>query len=170
VYKYRSATGKNPFSATPPSGTVTRTIFSTRKGVGCEHVEHDGERGAGAAAAADGLCRGAELPQRDVPPIKMTTIWIAGIVGLLLLCLGALVGSSWTVQSLDQQYRRLAIERRKLNERRHTLQETSLPPADCVWCVNLIALSARDYEDGEDAVKPGGPLLIDRELHEKPVR
>lgn len=137
--------------------------------MGCEHAKHDGERGAGAAAAADGLCRGAELPQRDVPPIKMTTIWIAGIAGLLLLCLGALVGSSWTVQSLDQQYRRLAIERRDLNERRHTFQETSLPPR-CVWCANLIALSARDYKDGKDAVKPGGPLPTGRELHGKPVR
>jgi hypothetical protein len=133
---------------------VTRTIFSTRKGVGCEHVEHDGERGAGATAAADGLCRGAELPRRDAPPITMTTIWIAGIVGLLLLCIGALVGSAWTVQELDHQYRRLAIERRELNEWRHTHQEACLPLAGCVWCANLIALSARDYEDGEDAVKP----------------
>jgi hypothetical protein len=138
--------------------------------VGCEHAEHDGERGAGAAAAAEGLCRGAELPQRDVPPIKMTTIWIAGIVGLLLLCFGALLGSSWTVQSLDQQYRRLAIERRELNEWRHELQETNLSLAGCVWCANLIALSARGYEDGEDAANPGGPLPIDRELHPKSAR
>ncbi|MGH3752808.1 MAG: hypothetical protein ACRDRP_08960 [Pseudonocardiaceae bacterium] len=84
---------------------------------------------------------------------------------LLLLCLGTLVGSSWTVQALDQQYRRLAIEQRKLNERRRALEETSLPLPRCAWCANLITSSDEDYEDGEDAVEPGGPLLIDRELH-----
>ncbi len=139
-----------------------------RKRVGCEHVEHDGERGAGAAAAADGRRRGTELSRRDVPPITMTAVWVAGIVGLLLLCLGTLVGSSWTVQALDRQYRRLAIEQRELNESRRTLQETSLPLTRCVWCAKLIDSSGEDYddyEDGEDAVKPDGPLLIDRELH-----
>ncbi len=138
-----------------------RTIYVTRKGVGCEHVEHDGERAAGAAAAADGRCRGTELSRRAVPPITMTTVWIAGIV----LCLGALVGSSWTVQAMDRQYRRLAIERRELNERRRTLRETSLPLARCVWCANLIASSGEDYEDGEDAAKPGGPFPIDCDLY-----
>jgi hypothetical protein len=138
--------------------------------VGCEHVEHDEERGAGAAAAAERLCRGTELLRRDVPPITMTTTWIAVIVGLVLLCLGVLVGSAWTVQALDRQYRRLAIERQELNEWRHTFPKSSLPLARCVWCANLIVSSARDYEDGRDAVKSGGPIPIDRELHKKTAR
>ena len=102
-----------------------------------EHVEHDGERGAGAAAAADGRRRGTELPRRDIPPITMTAFWIFGIVGLLVLCLGVLVGSSWTVQALNQQYRRLTIQRQELNERCRTLQRTSPPLAHCVRCARI---------------------------------
>ena len=133
--------------------------------MGCEHAEHDGERGAGAAATANGQCRGTELPRRDIPPITMTAIWVTCIVGLLLLCLGALVGSAWTVQALNRQYRRLAIERRELNKQHRALQEISLPLARCVWCAGLIVSSLDDYEDGENALGPGGPLPADRKLH-----
>lgn len=96
----------------------------------CEHVERDKERGA--AAAVDGRCCEIKHPRRDAPPIKMTTIWIAGLV---ILCFGMLIGGSWTVQALDRQYRRLAIERRKLNAEHFTVQETSLR---CAWCQSLI--------------------------------
>lgn len=41
----------------------------------------------------------------------MTGVWIFDIV-LLLLCLGALVGTSWTIHVLDRRYRSLASERR----------------------------------------------------------
>ncbi|MCA1708041.1 MAG: hypothetical protein LC808_34110 [Actinobacteria bacterium] len=133
--------------------------------MGCEHVEHNGERGAVAAATADGQCRGTELPRRDVPPIEMTAVWNAGIIGLLLLCIGALVGSACTVQGLNRQYRRLATERRELNEQRRTLQKISLPLARCAWCANLIVSSRGDYEDGENAVQPGGPFPTDRQLY-----
>ncbi len=54
----------------------------------------------------------------------MTGVWIVGIV-LLLLCLGALVGTSWTIHALDRRYRGLATERRELNEWRRALQEVS---------------------------------------------
>ena len=121
-------------------------------------------RAAGAAVTADGLCRGTGLSRRDVPPITMTAVWVAGIVGLLL-CLGALVGTSCTVRALDRQYRRLAIERQELNEWRRTSQETSLPLARCLWCAHLIASSDEDYEDEDDAGGPGDPFPIDRELH-----
>jgi hypothetical protein len=73
--------------------------------------------------------------------IKMTAIWIAGLCGLLSLCLGALMGTSWADQALDQRYRRLAIERRELDEWRHTLQNTSLR---CALCGNPTILSTGD--------------------------
>lgn len=95
----------------------------------------------------------------------MTAVSVAGIVGLLLLCFGALVGTSCTVRALDRQYRRLAIERQELNEWRRTLRETGPPPARCVWCANLIDSSGEDYEDEEDAGEPGGQFPIDRELY-----
>jgi hypothetical protein len=117
--------------------------------VGCAHVEHDGERGAGATAAANGQRRGTELSRRAVPPITMTAVWVAGLGGLLLLFLGTLVGTSWTDQALDRRYQRLAIARRELNEWRHTLHETSRHGAiqhgaiqHCVWCGNPLTLPA----------------------------
>jgi hypothetical protein len=80
--------------------------------------------------------------------IKMSAVWAAGMVGLLLLCLGALVGSSLTVQALNRQHCRLATERRKLYEWRRELQEASLALTRCAWCADSTALFAGDYEDG----------------------
>lgn len=91
---------------------------------GDDHAEHDTERGAGAAVAGSRRRRGTELSRRDIPPIEMTGVWIVGIV-LLLLCLGVLVGTSWTIHALDRRYRSLAAERRELNEWRRALQEAS---------------------------------------------
>ncbi|MGH3974580.1 MAG: hypothetical protein ACRDS9_14810 [Pseudonocardiaceae bacterium] len=83
-------------------------------------------RGPGAAAAADGRRRGNELPRRNFPPTKMTAIEAVILIGLLMLCLGLLLGNLLTVQALDRQYRRLAIERRELNEWHRRLREISL--------------------------------------------
>lgn len=104
--------------------------------VGCAHVEHDGERGAGATAAANRQRRAATLLRRVLPPITMTAVWVVALGGVLLLCLGTLVGTSWTDQALARRYRRLAIERRELNEWRRTLQETHLR---CVRCGKPLA-------------------------------
>jgi len=117
--------------------------------VRCAHVEHDGERGAGTATAADRRRRGTELSRRAVPPITMTAVWGAGLGGLLLLCLGALVGNSWTDQALGRRYQRLAIERRELNEWRRALQEAS---PRCVWCGNPMALSTEGRPEAGDRV------------------
>lgn len=67
----------------------------------------------------------------------MNTVWIAGLFGLLMLCLGLLFGSSWTVQALD---RRLASQRRKLNARHLEMQETGLC---CFWGGNLTVSADR---------------------------
>lgn len=71
----------------------------------------------------------------------MTAVWVASLGGLLLLCLGMLVGASWADQVLDRRYRRLAIARRELNEWRDTLRETN---QHCVWCGNPITFTAGD--------------------------
>ncbi|HWR48410.1 MAG TPA: hypothetical protein VN327_12495 [Pseudonocardiaceae bacterium] len=107
--------------------------------MGCAHVEHDEERGAGATAAANGQRRGAKLSRRVLPPITMTAGCAAVLGGLLVLFLGVLVGTSWTDQALGHRYRRQAIERRELDEWRRTLQETS---QRCAWCGNSTALPA----------------------------
>lgn len=67
----------------------------------------------------------------------MNTVWIAGLFGLLMLCLGLLLGSSWTVQALDRQ---LASQRRKLNARHLEMQETGLC---CSWGGNLTVSADR---------------------------
>jgi hypothetical protein len=88
----------------------------------------------------------------------MTAVWVAGLSGVLLLCLGVLMGTSWTDQALSQRYRRLAIERRELNEWHRTLQETS---QRCVRCGNPVALPAGDRSrvgGRVSAVTYGDPL------------
>lgn len=55
----------------------------------------------------------------------MTAVSITAILMLLSFGAGLLVGTSWTVHVVDRQYRRLAAERRALNEWRRTLQETA---------------------------------------------
>lgn len=98
-----------------------------------EHVECDEEREA------------TEQPRRDVPAITMSTVWIAGLVGLLMLCLGLLLGSSWTVQALDRRCRQLASERRELNATRLAMQEETR--LRCSWCGNLIVSAGRSSSD-----------------------
>jgi hypothetical protein len=72
----------------------------------------------------------------------MTVIWVASLGGLLLLCLGALVGTSWADQALNQRYQRLAIKQRELNEWRDVLQETN---PHCAWCGYPMVLPAADH-------------------------
>jgi hypothetical protein len=98
--------------------------------VGCAHVECDEEREA------------AERPPRDIPAITMSTVGLVGLCGLLLLCLGMLLGSTWTVQAMNRQSRRVATEWRELHAARLTMQkETRLC---CSWCGNLIVSTARN--------------------------
>jgi len=82
---------------------------------------------------------------------------------LLMLCFGALIGSTWTVQVLDRQYRRLAVRQKELNKSRRTLQETTLPLA-----LRLVRQPDSpflgDYEDGTHAMKLDGPSLAELEL------
>jgi hypothetical protein len=87
----------------------------------------------------DRLCRDIEHPRRDVPPITMTTVWAAGLGGFLMLCVGVLLGSTWTVQILKRQHERLAAEWRRLNATRLALQQTS---RRCSRCGNPIVSAA----------------------------
>jgi hypothetical protein len=101
--------------------------------VSCEHIEYDGERETGCVVYR--FCPETQRSQWNLPPITMSTVWIVGLGGLLMLCFGMLVGSTWTVQILNRQFRRLAIERRELNTTRLAMQDTTLR---CSRCGNLI--------------------------------
>jgi hypothetical protein len=66
-----------------------------------------------ALGSAGGPWSGSETSWRDVPPSSMI-IYVLG--GMLLVCLGVLLGSAWTIQALQPKLRQQADERRKLNE------------------------------------------------------
>lgn len=57
-------------------------------------------------------------------PVSSLT-WIVLVLVLLSFGAGLLVGTSWTVRVVDERYRRLAAERRELNEWRRALQESA---------------------------------------------
>lgn len=90
--------------------------------VSCGYVECDEERGTGDAVDT------------------MTTVWMIGLGWLLMLCFGVLLGSTWTVQVVNRQYRRLAIERKRLNATRLAMQATS---PGCTWCGKADRLSGQ---------------------------
>lgn len=66
----------------------------------------------------------------------MSTVWIVGLGGLLMLCLGVLLGSAWTVQAMNRQSRRIATEWRELNATRLAMQEQTR--LRCSWCGSLL--------------------------------
>lgn len=63
--------------------------------------------------AAEQLQPGTGTSRRNSPQ-KAMSLQILG--GLLLVCAGLLLGTSWTIQALQPTLRRQAKERRKLNE------------------------------------------------------
>lgn len=77
----------------------------------------------------------------------MTTLLVAG---LLLIGLGALIGSSWTVQALEARSRHHAAERRRLNEEWSAVRAYRAQQRRCVDCEDRVvgyrqpALATRD--------------------------
>ncbi len=62
--------------------------------------------------------------------------------GLLLVCLGLLLGSTWTTQALQHQLRRQAEERRRLNEEWLAVRTARWALTECPRCG--IELSRQD--------------------------
>jgi hypothetical protein len=71
------------------------------------------------------------------------TVILQVLSGILLVCLGLLLGSAWTVQALQPRLRRQAEERRRLNEewealrtaheQRHRCTRCEPPLDECYW-------------------------------------
>ncbi|MGH3720543.1 MAG: hypothetical protein ACRDRI_17190 [Pseudonocardiaceae bacterium] len=61
---------------------------------------------------------------------------------VLLVCLGLLLGSSWTVQALQHKHRRQAEERRRLNDEWLSVRAAHQQRGTCPRCSRL--LSERD--------------------------
>lgn len=77
--------------------------------------------------------------------------------GVLLVCLGMLLGASWTTQALQPKLRRQAEERRRLNEewslvRAARRQRGECPNCKCPlseqnWYIAPTVVEERPYDD-----------------------
>jgi hypothetical protein len=65
-------------------------------------------------------------------PPSMVIIEVLG--GVLLICLGLLLGTSWTVQALQPTLRRQAEERRRLNEEWSAVRIARRQWTECPRC------------------------------------
>lgn len=63
----------------------------------------------------------------------MTTLLVIGVV---LIGIGALIGSSWTVQALEGRTRQHAAERRRLNDEWHAVRAYRAQLRRCVDCAD----------------------------------
>ena len=72
----------------------------------------------------------------DRPQPSLMTIEV--LVGVLLVCLGLLLGTSWTIQASQPKLRRQAMERHRLNEEWSTVCTARLQWEKChaagVYC------------------------------------
>ncbi len=56
--------------------------------------------------------------------------------GVLLVCVGLLLGATWTIQALQPKLRRQAEERRKLNEEWSTVRTARQQRGECPRCAS----------------------------------
>ena len=70
----------------------------------------------------------------------MTVLLVAGA---LLVCLGLLLGTAWTIQAVQPKLRRQAEERRRLNEEWSAVRTAHQQRTECPRCAS--PLSERDW-------------------------
>jgi uncharacterized paraquat-inducible protein A len=58
---------------------------------------------------------------------------------VLLVCLGLLLGTTWTIQALQPQLRRQAEERRRLNEEWSAVRTARRQRGECPRCGSLLS-------------------------------
>jgi uncharacterized paraquat-inducible protein A len=67
----------------------------------------------------------------------MVTIQVLSVV--LLVCLGLLLGTSWTTQALQPKLREQAEERRRLNEEWSAVRTARRQRGECPRCGSLLS-------------------------------
>lgn len=108
--------GQNSASVIPAarsfevSSDVTQPVGEKKAN---NHVGISPERDAPPRSTNRELQRGSPTSWRITPQIPMT---MQVLIGVLLVCLGLLLGTTWTIQALQARLRRRAEERRRLNE------------------------------------------------------
>ena len=63
-----------------------------------------------------------------------STVTLQVLSGVLLVCLGMLLGSTWTIQALQPKLRRQAEERRRLNEEWAAVRTARRQRGECPRC------------------------------------
>lgn len=104
-----------------------------------------------AGVALPSASAAGDWPASDVGVRRVTmalTVWSAlpipvqALSAVLLVCLGLLLGATWTIQAMQPNLRRRAEERRRLNEEWATVRTIRLRQTVCPRCGN--PLSTRD--------------------------
>lgn len=83
-----------------------------------DHVGISSERDTPLRSAAGGPQPGGAASWRNAPQSAVTWVVLGGITlgSALLVCLGLLLGATWTTQALQPSLRQLAEERHKRDE------------------------------------------------------
>jgi hypothetical protein len=89
---------------------------------------------------------------RRNPPQCAVTIQVAGLVLLACLCVGMLLGTTWTLQALQPKLRRQAEERRRLNAEWQAVRDAqqSVQSLSCPRCGCLLPARTRYIADGDE--------------------
>jgi len=118
-----------------------------QKGEG-DHVNNSPERdtprrgparGPGTGSGASWRYAAQSLVTLQVQSLVTLQVW----AGALLVCLGLLLGSTWTIQALQSRLCRQAEERRRLNEEWAAMRAAHQQRAQCPRC--KAPLSERDW-------------------------
>lgn len=96
---------------------ITNGRITEGKGEG-DHVGISPERDTPLRSAARGPRPGDAASWRNTPRSGVTGQVLGWVLlgAALLVCLGLLLGATWTTQALQSQFRKQAEERRRLNE------------------------------------------------------
>ncbi|HKR51321.1 MAG TPA: hypothetical protein VJT72_17415 [Pseudonocardiaceae bacterium] len=75
--------------------------------------------------------------------LELDTVTLQVLGAVLLVCVGLLLGASWTIQAIEPKLRRQAEERRRLNEEWSAIRIARRQRSQCPRCGS--PLSERDW-------------------------
>jgi hypothetical protein len=67
------------------------------------------------------------------------TVELVAMAAGLLICLGLLLGGTWTIQAVQPKLRRQAEERRRLNEEWSAVRTARRQQGECPHCSTLLS-------------------------------
>jgi hypothetical protein len=134
-----AATGDRGRDPRRPLDRSAAIRITDEEGAG-DHVDISLERDTLPRNTAVGPPSGSETSWRNAP---QSTVTIQVLSAILLLCLGLLLGSTWTIQALQPKLRRQAEERHRLNEEWLAVRTARRQRGECPRCGRL--LTERDW-------------------------